>query len=66
MPWCDTCDTQVMETDVSDCGECGNSLDTADSVVVSSSIPWHFWIVIIALAGYLVWRFTDFLIQIVT
>ncbi len=63
MPWCDSCDKYLApsaaETDGS-CPDCGNKVDAADSVAnVEQPIPWHFWIVVVALVAYLGWRLVD-------
>jgi len=31
-----------------------------EAATVGQSAPWHFWLVVVALAGYLIWRFVDF------
>lgn len=64
MPWCDTCDTQVEAVENDDCLVCGDVLDTADKANASSTLPWHFWIVILALVGYLAWRLVDLGLQV--
>lgn len=32
-----------------------------EAATVGQSAPWHFWIVVVALAAYLIWRFIDFI-----
>lgn len=40
-----------------------NEHDDAEEAAptVGQSAPWHFWLVVVALAGYLIWRFVDFI-----
>ena len=66
MPWCDSCSAYHAPTalDGGSCPSCGgvvtdNSPPTheEDEVrTVGQSAPWHFWIVVVALAAYLIWR----------
>lgn len=71
MPWCDPC-SQFHDPPTVDgkrCPTCGGDTLTLDepqdevdeATTVGQSAPWHFWLVVIALAGYLLWRFVDFL-----
>ncbi len=63
MPWCDACDVFVAEEDMAedqDCPECESDLDTADlKERPPVKAPWHFWLMVIAAAGYLVWRLIE-------
>jgi len=36
------------------------------SPTVGKSAPWHFWLLVVALAGYLAWRVVDFIISLVS
>ncbi len=67
MPWCDSCSAHHAPTalDGGSCPQCGgvvtdNSPHAHDGVdeekTVGQSAPWHFWIVVVALAAYLLWR----------
>ena len=35
---------------------------TEEAATVGQSAPWHFWLVVVALAAYLLWRFVDFVL----
>ncbi len=63
MPWCDSCSRYHAPTALADklCPVCGGdvTLAEADERTVGESAPWHFWIVVVALAGYLIWRVID-------
>ena len=62
--WCDTCSAyrpnagsdSVCET----CGDVVAPAPTSDQGheerTVGQSAPWHFWVVVVALAAYLLWR----------
>ncbi len=67
MPWCDSCSAYHAPTalDGGSCPQCGGAVtndsahgqDAADEEkTVGQSAPWHFWIVVVALAAYLLWR----------
>ena len=72
MPWCDPCAEFVAPAAVESgrCPTCGDSVETedhhaddaADAETVGQNAPWHFWIVVVALAAYLLWRFVVFVI----
>ncbi len=67
MPWCDNCSAyrapSALGADGS-CPACGRPVPRssfADKVVeeggdAKARIPWHFWVMLIALAIYLGWR----------
>jgi len=63
MPWCDSCDKYLAPNAVGTdgaCPTCGSEVDSGDAVTrTEQPIPWHFWIVVIALVGYLGWRLFD-------
>ena len=52
--WCDACSD--YRTAANRCPECGGPLPVEDEARVGDSAPWHFWLVVAALAGYLLWR----------
>ncbi len=70
MPWCDTCDRFYNPNSVSadgSCPTCGTALPKAtraerrqatqtDTAEEPSRVPWHFWILVVALVIYLGWR----------
>ena len=60
MPWCDRCDAyrapNVLDADGT-CATCHEPVDTADlKVRTLERAPWHFWLMALALVGYLGWR----------
>lgn len=76
MPWCDPCSLYHAPTALKAgaCPDCGETVahDHHDSPVVledaertvGQSAPWHFWIVVAALVGYIGWRIVDVFLQI--
>lgn len=62
MPWCDTCDVYLAPNTVDadgTCPTCHDQVDAADTKVAApeeAKVPWHFWVVVVALVGYLGWR----------
>ncbi len=66
MPWCDSCGRYFGKeslTPSGNCPTCGSKLDRpgpADEPAAEGApgkgIPWHFWILVAALAIYLGWR----------
>ena len=75
MPWCDSCSSYHAPTALDDdaCPNCGGVVTEAPHAhegeeverTVGASAPWHFWIVVVALAAYLLWRFTDFVVWLI-
>ncbi len=63
MPWCDSCDVYLAPNTVSDEGECPRCDTVVDSgdakTTTGERIPWHFWLVVVALVGYLGWRLIE-------
>ena len=62
--WCDTC-SAYRPTDGSGtvCDTCGEAVTVGHNDAhgqqertVGQSAPWHFWVVVVALAAYLLWR----------
>ena len=51
--WCEEC--SAYREGATTCAECGNDFPVAN-VARRESAPWHFWLIVIALAGYLLWR----------
>lgn len=56
MTWCDKCerdfDIGLLSVD-GDCPSCGTWLADPPG---GGSIPWHFWVVVVAAVAYLGWR----------
>ena len=61
MPWCDDCDVYLAPNTVGedgDCPTCGSEVDASDAKTPpTAKVPWHFWLVVVALVAYLGWRF---------
>ena len=61
MPWCKPCEQFYNPntlTSAGNCPRCGASVGGADQA--AKKVPWHFWLLCIATAGYLIWRFAQF------
>jgi hypothetical protein len=69
MPWCEDCSRFYTPSTLSSAGDCPEGHHVADpdhsSVQQSHAepreeerqkVPWHFWLLVIALAIYLGWR----------
>ncbi len=60
MPWCDTCDVYLAPNSVNEdgmCPTCGQTVDHGDRVALGDqAVPWHFWVVVVAVVAYLGWR----------
>jgi len=65
MPWCDLCSQYHAPSALNEeqnCPDCGGPVEAAatdEDRTVGQSAPWHFWVVVAALAGYLLWRVID-------
>lgn len=72
MGWCDSCSAYRAPAALDDgrCPTCGGVVDDReaepDPEPVGASAPWHFWVVVVLLAAYLLWRVVDFIAWIVT
>lgn len=59
MPWCEGCarfyNPNSLNPDGT-CRECGRKIEAPASVVERNRVPWHFWVLLAAAAGYLGWR----------
>ena len=64
VPWCEDCSRFYNPNTLTDEGECPDGHRVADPIEVEPDpkIPWHFWLLVIALVVYLGWR----LIQAIT
>lgn len=64
MPWCNSCDRYLTPNALSDdgaCPTCGEQAEVQQGeakmlATEDEKVPWHFWIVVVALAAYLGWR----------
>ena len=63
MPWCDDCDVYLAPNTVTPegaCPTCDHPVDAADvKTPPPVRAPWHFWLMVVALVGYLGWRLVD-------
>ena len=72
MPWCKPCEQFYNPntlTSAGNCPSCGALVGGTDEAATStaakspvepiSKVPWHFWLLCIATAGYLAWRFVQ-------
>ena len=69
MPWCDPCSQYHAPTALHDgkrCPDCGEQADTEgphaieeEERTVGQSAPWHFWVVVVLLIAYILWRIVD-------
>lgn len=59
MPWCDDCDRFYNPNTLTESGQCPEGHQVAEPPPEGdddAKIPWHFWLLVIALAIYLGWR----------
>lgn len=70
MPWCDSCSAYHAPTALDDgaCPRCGGPISDAPHAEQEQSVgvsaPWHFWVVVVLLALYLLWRVIGLVIWI--
>lgn len=59
MPWCEPCvrfyNPNTVNPDGS-CPGCGETLIAPSQVIARNSVPWHFWLLLVAASVYLGWR----------
>lgn len=59
MPWCEPCGRFYNPNSVTtegECPTCGAQVEAPKPVVERNRVPWHFWLLVAAAGGYLVWR----------
>jgi len=65
MPWCNQCDVYLTPNTLNEdgsCPTCNEGVDTADMAKAATppaKAPWHFWVMVVALVGYLGWRLVE-------
>ena len=62
MPWCEPCEQFFNPntlTPEGKCPTCGRLVGDAAEDTKQNKVPWHFWLLCIATAGYLLWRFVQ-------
>lgn len=67
MPWCDPCERFYNPNSLRPDGTCP-TCDTklAEPSTGSTKVPWHFWMLLLALAVYLGWRLVELVVWLVT
>ncbi len=67
MAWCDSCSAYHDDGGGGICPNCGAVMTAPEEQerAVGESAPWHFWVVVVALAGYLLWRLVEGVIWLV-
>jgi hypothetical protein len=65
VPWCETCGRFYNPGSVAPdgtCVHCGRFIsDPATAAEESPGVPWHFWVLVVALVVYLGWRLVEFI-----
>lgn len=67
MPWCETCDRFLTPNTVREdgtCPSCGRPVERAATTTGRPAgddeeqvrAPWHFWVLVVGVVGYLAWR----------
>jgi hypothetical protein len=65
MPYCDDCEKYWTPSSMNEdgsCPRCGADLEApqpSDDGVERERVPWHFKLMIVALVGYLAYRFVE-------
>ena len=63
MPWCETCSRFYNPNSIAPdgtCVKCGQLIaDPRSPDDEPTKVPWHFWILVVALVVYLGWRFAQ-------
>jgi hypothetical protein len=63
VPWCETCSRFYNPNSIAPdgtCVKCGQLIaDPPSSDDEATKVPWHFWILVVALVVYLGWRFAQ-------
>ena len=78
MPWCDDCGRFFTPSTLTPEGDCPSGHHVADPVVRDlrqsdepggddhAKVPWHFWLLLAALAVYLGWRLVQGIVWLVS
>lgn len=68
MPWCETCDRFLSPNTVRPdrtCPSCGRPVEAPPAADRSAAdegevtAPWHFWVLVVGVVGYLAWRLIE-------
>ncbi|MEL7207954.1 MAG: hypothetical protein AAGK32_06920 [Actinomycetota bacterium] len=69
MPWCDACERFSNPNSLDEhggCPTCGDVIaEAAEEERELKPVPWHFWLLVIAVTGYLGWRLIEGVIWLV-
>ncbi len=70
MPWCESCSRFYNPRSVAPdgtCIKCGTFIaDPPDPDEEDTKVPWHFWVLVVALVLYLGWRLVEVIIWLIT
>ncbi len=56
MPWCEPCGRFYNPNTLDRDGKCPSAHQVGDPKLAHQKVPWHFWLLLGALALYLGWR----------
>ena len=56
MPWCETCSRFLTPTSLPPDGTCPTCSRQLVDPKEAAKVPWHFWLLLVALVLYLGWR----------
>jgi hypothetical protein len=56
VPWCEPCGRFYNPNTLTDDGKCPSEHQVGDPARDDTKVPWHFWLLLAALAVYLGWR----------
>ena len=56
MPWCEPCSRFYNPNTLKADGTCPTCSTKLADPVAKPKVPWHFWLLLVALAVYLGWR----------
>lgn len=56
MPWCESCARYWSPNSLPPDGSCPSCGRVIAEAPVPARVPWHFWVLVVAVAVYLGWR----------
>jgi hypothetical protein len=56
VPWCEPCGRFYNPNTLRADGTCPKDHVVADPTAADTKVPWHFWMLLVALGIYLSWR----------
>ena len=68
MPWCEDCARFYNPNTLDETGDCpeGHHVADPEGEPERPKVPWHFWMLLIALVLYLGWRLVQGVVWLVT